>query len=245
MISIIVVCFNSAKTIKRSIESIIGQDNQDYEIIFIDGGSTDGTLDIIASYEVPKSVYSEKDEGIYDAMNKGLSVANGEYLLYLNSDDYFTDSSALGYIQKACVKGPDFIFGDIRYALGEKILRRWCSDISRVSILNAASHIPHASLTVKKSIMQKLNGFDTKFDFAADFDLIFRLLNITANYVYIPQELVEMAHGGKTSSGVSSWYRQQLEIYQILTRKHSIRHYEFLFFILERFQFKIKQHFYK
>ena len=235
------VCFNSEKTIKRSIESVMNQDNQEYELIFIDGGSTDGTLDIIAGCNLAKSVYSEKDDGIYDAMNKGLNVATGEYVLYLNSDDYFSSNEVLGDIQKECLKSPDFIFGDIRYVSGDKVLRRWCSDLSNVNPMNIASHIPHASLTVKRSIMRNLEGFDTKFEFAADFDLIFRLLKSSEDYIYIPKELVVMEHGGKTSSGLGSWYKQQIEIYDILVHKHYFGLLNFVYFLINRVTFKIRQ----
>jgi len=241
MISIVMVCYNSEKTIKRSIESIIGQDSQEYELIFIDGGSTDGTLDIIASYDISKIVYSKKMMVFMIAMNKGLSVATRQYLLYLNSDDYFTKSNVLSRIQKACLKSPDFIFGDIRYVAGNKVLRRWCSDLSKVSPLYAASRVPHASLTVKRSIMCNLEGFDTKFDFAADFDLIFRLLKSSRDYIYISKELVAMEYGGKTSSGVGCWYKQQFEIYDILVNKHNFGSLNFFYFLINRIIFKIKQ----
>lgn len=235
------VCFNSAKTIKRSIESIMDQDSQEYELIFIDGGSTDGTLDIIAGCNMAKSVYSEKDDGIYDAMNKGLNVATGEYVLYLNSDDYLSSCKVLGNIQKECLKSPDFIFGDIHYVSGDRVLRRWCSDLSNVNPIHIASHIPHASLTVKRSIMCNLEGFDTKFEFAADFDLIFRLLKLSDDYIYIPEELVAMENGGKTSNGIISWLQQQREIFNILVNKHNFGRLNYIFFLTRRVIFKIKQ----
>ena len=89
--------------------------------------------------------------------------------------------------------------------------------------------------------MHRLSGFDTKFGFAADFDLIVRLLKNSSDYIYIPKELVAMEYGGKTSSGVGSWYKQQIEIYDILVHKHHFGFLNFMYFLINRVTFKIRQ----
>ena len=115
VLSIITVCYNSEKTISRCLESVISQDKSFAEHIIIDGGSTDNTIEIVNSIDVSDIIISEPDQGIYDAMNKGINAASGKYVLFLNSDDHFASNTVLSQIVDELVSKPEtpIIFCDV------------------------------------------------------------------------------------------------------------------------------------
>jgi glycosyltransferase involved in cell wall biosynthesis len=132
LVTVVTVCFNSAKTITQTLESVACQTHQDIEHLIIDGGSTDGTLQILSSWcRHPLKVISERDKGIYDAMNKGLSTASGEAIGFLNSDDRFNDESVVARIAYF------FSSGDVDCVYGNLVMSRWLgaapSDVLRQS----------------------------------------------------------------------------------------------------------------
>ncbi|WP_305832165.1 glycosyltransferase family 2 protein [Photobacterium leiognathi] len=172
------VCFNAEKTIEKTINSVIGQNNELFQYIIIDGGSTDSTGEIINKYASYIDIYiSEKDNGIYDAMNKGLSLVDGEYVIFMNSGDVFYDSNILDNIKSICDDKYDIIYGDHRLDYGR------CSKIvyskSENEILNnKLTHMPfcHQSVFVRKdSLGDKV--FHLEYKIVADFDMIYYLLS--------------------------------------------------------------------
>lgn len=210
LVTVITVAFNSAATIEDTILSVIEQSYSNIEYLIIDGGSTDGTLDIIKKYEGKIDYWvSEKDSGIYDAMNKGISLATGDYIGMLNSDDFFSDASAMdGIVSGALSSNADAVFSclDIVDPSNlDRILRKY--RISRFSLfmLRIGVMPPHPTFYCRKSCYEMAGGYRTDFRIAADFEMLVRLLikeNIT--WHFIDKVTVKMRSGGLSSSGIKS-----------------------------------------
>ena len=180
-ISIITVAFNSAKTIKGTIESIISQDYNNIEYLIIDGGSTDGTMDIVKSYaEHVKYYVSEPDNGIYDAMNKGIKAATGDVIGILNSDDFYPNSFVLSNVAKLFQKySCDAVYGDLVYVKANdinKIKRYWQAGEYSTSKIKNGWMLPHPTFFVKKKIYTRYGLYDTDLKSAADYEMILKLL---------------------------------------------------------------------
>jgi glycosyltransferase involved in cell wall biosynthesis len=210
-ITIITVCYNSEKTIKDTIESVLSQDYRDIEYLIIDGMSSDKTMDIIQEYkkEIVK-VISEPDGGIYDAMNKGIKHATGDVIGILNSDDFFENSSVISDVVKHFDSNPiaDLIIGDVVYVDPlnvEKITRFYSSKKFRRSKLRFGWMPPHAATFIKQSTYQRLGSYSTDFKISADYELFVRMLLVHGlNYSRIDQVLTRMRTGGVSSSGLKS-----------------------------------------
>jgi len=204
-ISIITVVFNSVTTIKDTIESIISQDYKSIEYIIIDGGSTDGTIDIINSYAKHVNYFlSERDNGIYDAMNKGIKIATGDVIGILNSDDFYPNSFVISNVSKSFQRyNCDAVYGDLIYLKANnisKIKRYWQAGEYSTSKIKNGWMLPHPTFFVKKEIYNRYGLYDTELKSAADYHMILRLLykeNISV--YYIPMILVNMRTGGKSN----------------------------------------------
>lgn len=202
-ISIITVSLNSVNTIEDCIISVVNQSYKNIEYIIIDGGSIDGTLDIIKKYESKISFWiSEKDYGIYDAMNKGINSATGGIVGIINSDDFYANWSVIKEIVEFMSKEKvDSCYGDLTYVDRKntnKIIRFWKSGKFRKSKFKIGWMPPHPTFFVKKQIYEKYGLFNLKFYMGADYELMLRLLykhNIST--VYIPKVLVKMRTGGE------------------------------------------------
>ena len=161
-ISIVTVTYNSARTLEKTVQSIISQSYKDYEYIIIDGGSTDGTLDIIKKYEKHISYWvSESDDGIYDAMNKGILQANGKWIHLLNSDDYYYDSNVLQKVSNVLIDNESFYYFTMiqKNGLNENIYK-WNSSLWK---LWYSAYIPHPTMFVSKSTYESIGLYDTNF----------------------------------------------------------------------------------
>jgi glycosyltransferase involved in cell wall biosynthesis len=173
-ISIITACFNSAKTIEQTIDSVVTQTYPNIEYIIIDGGSTDETVDIIRRYQGKFAYWvSEPDKGIYDAMNKGIDVATGDYIYFLGSDDklynYKCIENTVNYINGN--SGIDIFFGKVMLVDYNFHLQKECGEaISPDAVLQGAM-VPHQGMFVSKSLMKKFL-FNTQYKIAADFDFL-------------------------------------------------------------------------
>ena len=175
-ISIITVVRNNASTIKDAIESVLSQKYHDIEYIIVDGCSTDGTLEIIQGYSTQiTKIISESDKGIYDAMNKGISLASGDVIGILNSDDVYFDENVIGdVINTFEEKQIDSLYGDLMYVEKNdlnKIVRYWKSSVFKVGSFSKGWHPPHPTFFTKKNIYEKYGLFDTNMRVSADFDL--------------------------------------------------------------------------
>lgn len=191
--SVITVCYNSEKTIEKTLQSIKDQTYRNIEYIIIDGGSTDKTLDIVDKYkEIVDKLVSEPDNGIYDAMNKGLSLATGDYIGFLNSDDYYTNGIFEEYSSYLVNhKNIDFVYCDTIFFNNEK---SWTYNYPSFNTKKFDKHLMkynpfcHQTLYVKNKIFNQIGCFDTSFKIAADYDFFLRLRKNVNSYQgkYIP-----------------------------------------------------------
>lgn len=183
-VSIITVCFNSAKTIEETIESVNNQTYEDIEHIFIDGISNDNTLEIINSKSKRHSlVISEKDNGIYDAMNKGIKASSGEIIFILNSDDILFSNDIVTSIVRLFEANTSvkLIYGGIEFSTENDInkrIRRWEISEYRKDSFKKGWHPPHPGFVVKKEVYQTYGDFDINLKVAADFDVMLRFLEV-------------------------------------------------------------------
>ena len=212
LVTVITVAFNGAATLEHTIRSVIEQTYDNVEHIIIDGGSTDATLDILRKYEDSIDYWvSEKDEGIYDAMNKGIALARGDYIGVLNSDDYFADPSALENIATQLkTSNVDAVFSclDIVDPTNlDRVLRKYRVSSFSPFMLRIGIMPPHPTFYCKKSCYEKAGTYRTNYRIAADFEMLARLLlkhHITWKFIHTTT--VKMRSGGLSSSGIkSSW----------------------------------------
>lgn len=212
-ISIITTTFNSEKTIRDTIESIINQTYTDYEYIIIDGASDDHTIDIVKEYEPilgnKLKWISEKDKGIYDAMNKGILLATGEIIGILNSDDFFSSNNILDTISKSFQNEKiDAIYGDVHFINDKnpnKIVRYYSSKIFRPYLMKYGMMPAHPSFYIRKKYFHKIGLYKTSYKIAADFEFLLRAIYIKRiNTLYIEKDFVTMRVGGASTSGFAS-----------------------------------------
>lgn len=216
-ISVITAVYNNRETIAAALDSVLGQAGVDVELVVIDGGSTDGTLEVLRAYADRLDVLvSEPDRGIYDALNKGIERASGEVVGFLHSDDLFADTSALARISGAFAD-PDVgvVYGDLVYVLKDepdRVVRYWRSgEFSRPKLAKGWMP-PHPTLYVRRSIYEQIGMFDTSYRIAADYDFILRLLGRESlNVQYIPQVLVKMRVGGASNRTLRNILRKSQE----------------------------------
>jgi len=216
-ISIITITYNSEKTLRDTMDSVLGQSYKDIEYILVDGKSKDGTCDIIRSYgdRVSKFV-SEKDKCLYDALNKGIRMATGDLVGFLHSDDIFASTETTKMIAEAFIKFKvDSVYGDLVYVDQndtDKIIRFWRSRrFSRARALTGWMP-PHPTFYVKREIYEKYGGFNTTFRIAADYESILRfLVRFRVSTFYIPLVLIRMRVGGESNKSIKNVIRKSLE----------------------------------
>jgi glycosyltransferase len=224
-ISVITVVLNRADTIRTTIESVINQSYDNIEYIIIDGGSTDGTMDIVHSYKDKIDVIiSEKDNGIYDAMNKGLSFASGDIVGFLNADDHYANSLVLEKVaEKFKGNNIDAVFGDTVFVDEKnKVIRYWKVGKFKRFKIKLGWMPPHTTFFVKRNIFHQCGGFDSSYSISGDYELAVRLLwkfNIAVSY--IPEVLVNCRLGGATNKDIKSLIRSSMEVYRVI-KTHKI-----------------------
>jgi glycosyltransferase involved in cell wall biosynthesis len=205
-VSIITVCFNSAKTIRDTIESVLSQDYPDIEYIVIDGGSSDETIPIVNEYSDRISVIvSEVDRGIYDAMNKGINLATGDIVGLLNSDDVYINgyvvSELMQVMQNAKV---DSVFADLVIVDPldlNRVLRYYDSSYFTPKKFRFGWMPAHPTFFVKKSLYEKVGPYSLEYKISADYEMLIRLLWVEqASYAYLRKPMVRMRHGGTSTS---------------------------------------------
>ncbi|MDE6076455.1 MAG: glycosyltransferase [Muribaculaceae bacterium] len=210
-ISIITATYNSGRTLRDTMLSVLRQDFQNYEHVIIDGGSKDNTLDIIRElepmYKGRLQWISEPDKGIYDAMNKGVLRATGEIVGLLNSDDFYSSDSILTAIAEN-IKDVDAIYGDIHFVDDSDLTKcvRYYSSASFSPKMMRMGFMPaHPSFYCRRDLYLKYGLFDTTFKIAADFEQLLRLIYIhSIRLKYLPLDFVTMRTGGASTSGFQS-----------------------------------------
>lgn len=203
-VSVVTVTYNSEKTIRDTFESIQSQSYDNIEHIIIDGGSSDSTLDIINNFS-PAIVISEPDNGIYDAMNKGIYNASGQITGFLNSDDVFENEDVIKNIVNEFKKDKrtDIVYGNIAIVRSnnmKKVVRyKKSKPYNSMDIFNGWM-APHPTLYVKTIELIKMNGFNTKYKIQADFELMIRLFEIKKlRSRYLNKTLVRLRLGGAST----------------------------------------------
>jgi len=222
-ISIITATYNSEKSLQRTIDSVVSQNYTDIEYIIIDGGSTDNTLNIIKSnsHQITKFI-SEKDNGIYNALNKGIMLATGEIIGFLNSDDVFANNKIISKIANFFqIKKCDVLYGNLVYQtkdnVNPKTVRYWKSNIFHVGCLKYGWMPPHPTLYCKKNIYDQYGLYNEQFEISSDYDFILRIFNrheIIKSY--FPTIIVKMDVGGISNRSIKSIIRKSKEDLQVL-----------------------------
>lgn len=173
--SIITVCLNECEGIRRTCESVVILEDKSYEWIVIDGGSTDGTLEILDEYsEQISCLISEKDEGIYDAMNKGIAHARGDYLIFMNGGDAFASKQVLRLVSEA--PQVDLIYGDLYFEKPGGECAQYPDQLTKGYLLK--NMVPHQATFYRRELFSKFGTFDTSYRIAADYELFIRLLEL-------------------------------------------------------------------
>ncbi|WP_255748870.1 glycosyltransferase family 2 protein [Pontibacter liquoris] len=205
-ISLITIVYNNCETIAEAIESVLGQTYPHIEYIVVDGNSTDGTVAVVKSYGARISQFvSEPDQGLYDAINKGILLATGEVIGLLHADDIFFNAEAVATVAQTFLKQEtDSVYGDLLYVRKENtnnIVRNWVSGSYRREKFIYGWMPPHPTFYVKKACFENYGLYNTRLKSAADYELMLRFLykhQITTRY--IPEKLVKMRVGGKSNA---------------------------------------------
>ena len=216
-ISIITVCRNSGKTLEDTIKSVLRQSYDDLEYIVVDGLSEDNTSDIVDVYRNEISCcIREADNGVYNALNKGITAATGDVVGVLHADDMYADDNVISRIaQEFFDKDIDVCWGDLNYVKRDNIhavIRDWKSSEYKTGIFRSGWMPPHPAFFVKKSVYEKYGVFDESFRIAADYEFMFRLLHVNElKNSYIPEVLVNMKWGGISNNSVKNIFLKTKE----------------------------------
>ena len=244
-ISIVVVTFNSAETLDDTLKSIDKQNVRPFEVLLIDGASSDETIAIASKYKALNlSIVSEKDNGIYDAMNKGLKLSNGEVIGFLNSDDVYNNTSVLQKISdRFADESIDAVYGDVIYTDRQDtniVKRFWKSGGFDPNKFNSGWCLPHPTFYIRTALTKEIGYFDISFDLAADYDFITRsVIKHGVSLSYIPEVLVKMRLGGATNKNIINIFRQNKQIIKSL-KKNKIQ-VNILRFFFEKILIKIRE----
>lgn len=205
-LSIITVVYNNKRTINDAILSVFEQTYENIEHIIIDGGSTDGTLEILERERAKFAfLISEPDKGIYDAMNKGVGLATGDVIGILNSDDLYADNKVLQDVMTSFQEDQALfiLYGDLVYVKSnevDKIVRNWVSKSYTKNFFESGEVPPHPTLFVKSLVYKEVGNFDLKYKLAADYEFMLRAFKLhTFKTKYLNRLIVRMRLGGATN----------------------------------------------
>lgn len=223
-ISIITITFNSAQTIQRALKNVQEQTYPDIEHVLVDGASTDGTRAIIEAYAAAHSNVrwvSEKDEGIYNALNKGIRMATGDIIGFLHSDDVLYSSDSIEQIAAIFQQtDADVVYGDLQYCKGDKVIRQWKSNEFNPSALKYGWMPPHPTVYVRRKVYDQVGLFDEWFRISADYDMMLRIFKGGFATHYLPEVLVKMEVGGTSNKDTRARLSKTQEDYIVLKKNH-------------------------
>jgi glycosyltransferase involved in cell wall biosynthesis len=210
-VSVITVCYNAEKTIAFSIESFLRQTHGSKELLIIDGASTDGTMDIVQSFKGDSILtISERDRGLYDAMNKGLARFSGEAVGFLNADDRYHDRNVLSDIAGA-LEESDIVFGNLDFVadhMTSRVVRRWRGSAFRRGAFKRGWMAAHPTFYVRKAVAAAVGSFNTELRIAADYDYMLRALELHPfRTQFLDRIFVDMMAGGNSTAGLFSYLR--------------------------------------
>lgn len=209
-VSIITVTYNSQNFLEQTICSVTEQSYANIEYIIVDGGSTDNTLSIIEKYRTRIHKFiSEKDKGIYDALNKGIAMATGDIVGILHSDDFYTSKQVIAHVvEKFISEGTDALYADLNYVQQnntQKIVRKWRSGKYKSGSFINGWMPPHPTFFVKREVYQKFGAFDLNFKTSADYELMLRFIHKHQISVsYLNECIVNMRVGGQSNVSVNN-----------------------------------------
>ncbi len=215
--SVITAVYNRADTIGGALASVKGQTWDGVEHIVIDGASTDGTLDVLKSKRDQLAVFlSEPDQGIYDALNKGLRMATGDVIGLMHSDDFYASDRVLEQVAAAFADpAVDGVYGDLDYVAKDdpsRVIRHWRSGPYSPRKLSWGWMPPHPTLHLRRAVIERWGGYDTSFRIAADYDAMLRYLGRGGiRLAYIPEVLVKMRVGGESNRSLGRVLRKSRE----------------------------------
>jgi len=216
-VSIITICYNSAETVEDTLRSVAAQNYSDIEYIVVDGASKDATLDIVGRYRSSvTTVISEKDRGIYDAMNKGVRSAHGDIVGILNSDDYFADDHVISdVVQVFRETDCDACYADLVYVNRydkDKVVRRWIAGKYRSGLFLKGWMPPHPTFFVRKSVYDSFGLYDLSLRSAADYELMLRFIHKHhVKLAYLPRVITKMRTGGQSNVSLRNRIRANQE----------------------------------
>lgn len=242
-VSIITVSYNSAETIRDTIESVLEQSYKDIEYIIVDGNSKDETMAIVTSYgDKVTKVLSEPDKGIYDAMNKGVALATGDIIGILNSDDFYETNNAIEDIVdhfKANIEA-EVVFGDVVFVEPSnlnKIVRYYSSKKFKAAKLRFGWMPPHPATFIKKSVYDQYGLYKLGYKISADYEMFVRLLMVAkVKFSRIDKVIVRMRSGGASTDGIKSSLTLNQEIVRAC-RENGV--YTNLLLVLLKIPFKL------
>lgn len=216
-ISIITSSFNSQDTIVDTMKSVASQNYEFIEHLLIDGSSTDATLVLANQHSIPNFVcFSEPDNGIYDALNKGIQFATGDVIGFLHADDFYPSIDVVSKIAQA-FEDPSVqaVYGDLHYVLKDqpnKVFRYWKTGSFSLSKLFQGWMPPHPTLYIRRELYDRIGGFDTSYRISADYDSILKIFSDPSLVsVYIPEVLVKMRTGGASNRSLSNIIQKSRE----------------------------------
>ena len=215
-ISIITVAYNAEATIKDTLESVSSQTYDDVEYIVVDGLSKDRTVEIVKAFQPQVSKFiSEKDKGLYDAMNKGIALATGDIVGILNSDDFYANKEVLAHVAAAFKPGIDAVYADLVYVSPEdpqKIVRTWKSGNYVDGSFRKGWMPPHPTFFVRREVYQKYGVFTDQLRSAADYELMLRFIHKhKISVAYLPEITVHMRAGGTSNASLKNRIRANKE----------------------------------
>ncbi|MEO6302021.1 MAG: glycosyltransferase family 2 protein [Bacteroidia bacterium] len=216
-ISIITITYNSEATLEQTINSVLDQSYTSIEYIIIDGGSTDSTLQIIEKYRSKISKFiSEKDNGLYDALNKGIGLATGDVIGILHSDDFYIDKTIIEKYATAFIKNhSDAVYSDLFYVDKNdtnKIIRKWKSGNYKPTSFLHGWMPPHPTFFAKKSVYEKFGNFNLEFKHSADYELMLRFVHKNKiKLSYLHEFTIKMRVGGQSNVSVQNRVNANIE----------------------------------
>lgn len=245
-VSIITVVYNRKKTIARAIESVLKQTYQEIEYIIIDGCSTDGTVEILQTYNDGRisKLISEPDGGIYSALNKGLQLATGDVVGFIHSDDFLAHENVVAQLASVFEKDEtcDMVYGDLSFFDSEnidKVTRNYSSKFFKTWMMRFALQPAHPTVYARKRVYETVGGFNENYRISADFDWLLRFFWFTKyNFQYLPITMVNMQQGGASTGGLKSMIKHNREDLEIL-KSHGI--FSNWLFVIAKYLYKIFQ----
>lgn len=219
-ISVITVSYNSAATIVETVESVLEQKGVELEYIIIDGGSSDNTIALLEPYR-DRIAYclSERDKGMYDAMNKGIAQASGDVVAILNSDDVYSGNYVLEKVIKQFeYSDTELVYGDLHYVAYDdltKVVRNWVTGLYEKGEFRRGWHPPHPSFFVRRLVYERYGHFDFSLSIAADYEFMLRVMERhQLKSIYLPEVLVKMRIGGRSNVSIINIIKANLQCWK-------------------------------